>query len=498
MKRFRGIGSVFEQYWYVFLILGALASFALCMLMGLHQPVWFDEEYSIILAKHPVAQLLSLTGVDAHPPLYYLLLKAWGSIFGWSEFALRGLSAGLMAAAVAMTVVCVRRLFSARAALIALPFLVLAPFVLRYGYEIRMYALTSLIAVTATWVLVRATQSKKWMWWLLYGTLVALGMYTLYMSAVVWLAHLAWLILETKPLRLKTLLKQRWVGAFIWSVILFLPYIVTFIKQNMTSVLPGVGSEITLEKLADLLSMLTVYRPDWDTGGKWSIVLFVGVIVGGSILARHWHEFPQKTYRYVRLILCLILVPLGFYTIVGLINPVFFVDRYVAHITLFVMVFVSLVIWVGLEHKEYKWTALYSALLVVALISGVQHLYTTGNFNFDRMKHPMTIDVRAAAACDHSPTVVVADDPYTYIDALYYFGDCDFRFFAQTDVEYQGGYAPLRGSDKRVTEQTTFATQRLVHLYWSDQDATYHPPTDYELVQTQQFGHQMVAIYQHR
>ena len=75
-----------EKYWWVIMIITGAVVFALTMLLARGQSVWFDEGYSILLAKHSVSELLALTAVDAHPPLYYLLLKMWGELFGFSEF----------------------------------------------------------------------------------------------------------------------------------------------------------------------------------------------------------------------------------------------------------------------------------------------------------------------------------------------------------------------------------------------------------------------------
>ena len=42
--------------------------------------LWCDEIYTIVLVHHPVDVLIDKTTVDAHPPTYYLMLKAWNRI----------------------------------------------------------------------------------------------------------------------------------------------------------------------------------------------------------------------------------------------------------------------------------------------------------------------------------------------------------------------------------------------------------------------------------
>jgi hypothetical protein len=51
-----------------------------------------DEAFSWRLTQYPVSKLMERTARDVHPPLHYLLLKVWVSVFGDSPAALRGLS----------------------------------------------------------------------------------------------------------------------------------------------------------------------------------------------------------------------------------------------------------------------------------------------------------------------------------------------------------------------------------------------------------------------
>jgi hypothetical protein len=51
-----------------------------------------DEAFSWRLSRYPVPELMRRTVQDAHPPLYYLALKAWTVVWGTSPVALRSLS----------------------------------------------------------------------------------------------------------------------------------------------------------------------------------------------------------------------------------------------------------------------------------------------------------------------------------------------------------------------------------------------------------------------
>ena len=286
-----------ERYFIVILILGAVLAMLISLSIGLAQSVWFDEAYSIMLAKQQAGELLRLTGLDTHPPLYYLLLKAWAGLFGWSEVALRSLSVLAMGGAVIFAGLLVKRLFGVRAALITLPFVVLAPFLLRYGFEIRMYSLASLIGVAATYVLVSALSAKgrkQWVLYSIYAVLVALGVYTLYYLALLWVAHVVWLLWlwrrEKRPLA-----KAPWLLALAGSVVLFLPWLPTFISQVGNGALAPISQAMTLENILGIISFGFVYQPVWQLTAAVSLLVLFVIITASYVVVRAFKAADKKT-----------------------------------------------------------------------------------------------------------------------------------------------------------------------------------------------------------
>ncbi|MGI9340138.1 MAG: glycosyltransferase family 39 protein, partial [Psychrobacter sp.] len=390
------------------------------MILSIGQPIWFDEGYSVYVARQPIGELLALTAVDAHPPLYYVLLKLWAGLFGWGEFALRSLSGVAVALTVGAVFMTVRRLFSVRIALGVLPFLILAPFFLRYGYEVRMYAVAGLIGALATMTLVYALKAKRATLWVIYAALVALGMYTLYMMAALWFAHAIWLLVRSIR-RKENFRRWKWFFAYILSVILFLPYITTFIHQLVNSALPGIGQQVTLTRVVDMGTMLSVYTPEWKIGGWVSLVLATLSITVVWLLIRLWRVSNRDDRKRLVFLASLALVPVIFYAVTSLPprDPIF-VNRYLAHTVIWIYLLVGIVIalsWKYQKKMKVPTSLLAGITITVLMISGtgVLKLQQTGNLVFERMQKPRTIELRNDITCDSSTTIVAAD-PYTYLD----------------------------------------------------------------------------------
>ena len=54
-----------------------------------YDSIWWDEGYSIWMARMPIQEMLFQTANDTHPPLSYMMLHGWRALTGDEEFALR-------------------------------------------------------------------------------------------------------------------------------------------------------------------------------------------------------------------------------------------------------------------------------------------------------------------------------------------------------------------------------------------------------------------------
>jgi hypothetical protein len=183
-----------------------------------------------------------------------------------------------------------------------------------------------------------------------------------------------------------------------------------------------------------------------------------------------------------------------FYVLVSLLPKPFFIDRYVAHIAIFIYAIIGVIVALGWRYGKRVSAVFFGGLVIILLTMGVMQLQKTGNFNLERMQYPMTAAVRQLIPCN-SDTVIVADDPYTYIDARYYFDGCDLRFNAEQNVDFSGGYAALHDSPLRVTNATQLTAPILFHLHWAGGDAMFTPDSHYHIMSSTTLDKQVVDRY---
>jgi hypothetical protein len=115
------------------------------------QPLWGDEGWSFYLASQSLGQLLNLTALDIHPPLYYIFLKGWLSVMGPGAEEARFLS--VIAGTLLIPVVggLGRRWFNPLAGIMAAAVTAVAPLAIYYSQEVRMYGWVTLLGAMSVY-----------------------------------------------------------------------------------------------------------------------------------------------------------------------------------------------------------------------------------------------------------------------------------------------------------------------------------------------------------
>lgn len=475
-----------KRFWWVVIGVTVVAA-GVCLAIGLQQSVWFDEAYSVMVAKQPVGEILRLSALDTHPPLYYLVLHAWMALFGTGEAAIRSLSVIGYAGTIISAVWIMRRWFGARAAWITLALAVVSPLIMRYGFEVRMYALASFIGVAATGVLFIARERKASKWWVLYAVLVAVGTATLYNLVYVWVTHLIWqIVVDKKEKRLS--LKASWIWSYGLSIALFAPLLPAFYSQLHNGALAAISEPMTLENILGIVTFNTVYQPAWELNAWISLVVIAVLLSLIALVVYGWRQIA-KLRPEAWLLGMYLLVPIILLTLVSLIRPLY-VERYLSHVAIGGVMAVALLaslVWQN-HARVARWAV---GTIIFASVIGVVTLAMTGNFNFQRMQYPNVEAVASQISC--ADGAIVTPDPYTAIELQYYLPSCPIHFYAPWDT-LRGGYAPLNKSPLQSTSQEMSLSEQKIYFVYYDGLGVVFP--GYESVASPSTEPLHVQIYQ--
>lgn len=155
-------------------------------LFSLNQSLWLDEATSTLAAKNFSLHdlIFKFAPGDFHPPLYYLLLKIWISVFGSTEVAVRAMSVLFGVATVYMVYRLGKRLFSEQIGQTAAILATVSPLLVYYSQEARMYSLETFLAIVTVWFFV----TEMWVGFIVATTLL---LYTDYLPVLLILSLLA-------------------------------------------------------------------------------------------------------------------------------------------------------------------------------------------------------------------------------------------------------------------------------------------------------------------
>lgn len=150
----------------------------------LHQNLWFDETYSVALARTDFSELIQYASADVHPLFYYILLKLWSVIAGTSILSLRLFSVVGAQALAILGLTHIRRDFGARTGFWYSFIIYTLAAVVRYAGEIRMYTWLPFFATLTAIYAYRLYQTQKPKDYILFVLMSLCTAYTHYFGLV--------------------------------------------------------------------------------------------------------------------------------------------------------------------------------------------------------------------------------------------------------------------------------------------------------------------------
>jgi len=294
-----------------FLILLIVAT--LVRLPAMFQPLWFDENFSLVLARMPITQLITATAADVHPPLYYLLTWLLYRIPSLPAWAIRipSLLFSLMAIVV-MRRILLNEIAGTVRTWCTLLLMALAPQMIWYASEARMYSLLLLLVLLAY----EAWQDQNWGRLWLYVVLMAYThnwglFYAVALALVAALDKYHWLTTYTFKGWLSNLRKI--IIVFAGAAICWVPWGWVMLHQisdisgqywlvnaSISQALLLLVSQITMTTAMDPLSLAVLFA--WLIVGAWAsryrpamLLMAIAPVGLGLLVSNLWQ--PVMLFR---------------------------------------------------------------------------------------------------------------------------------------------------------------------------------------------------------
>jgi mannosyltransferase len=233
LKNHHSIKYIEENY-LIFLIVLLGAILRIYNLSG--ESVWLDEAVTSQVSELGIWELVQwmINENDNNPPLYYMLMHFWVSVFGDSEFSLRLPSVIIGTGSVLMIYLMGKLVFNRTTALIAALILAVSVFHIEYSQEARSYSLLAFLTLCSFYFFFRTLSGSKALYAVAYVLSSVLLMYSHFYGVFILVAQnifcLTRYFLNRDVFKLSL---GKWIGLQVITGLLFVPGLLIWYKNTV-------------------------------------------------------------------------------------------------------------------------------------------------------------------------------------------------------------------------------------------------------------------------
>lgn len=199
---------------------------------------WMDEGITTGISVHPISQIPGILRYDGNPPLYYMMLHVWMSVFGTSETSTHGLSLLCGILTIPAGGWAGWKLFGARTGVYAAVLFAFNAWLTAYAQETRMYEFMGLLGVLATTGFLLGFVYRRRRYLLLFAGALTVMLYTHTWGTFFFAGSVVSLIPALIASDDRRGLIRDAAFAFIGAGILYLPWVPTLLYQAANTAAP--------------------------------------------------------------------------------------------------------------------------------------------------------------------------------------------------------------------------------------------------------------------
>jgi mannosyltransferase len=408
------------------LVLVAVAAVVLRAVSLAGRPIWYDDAFSMLLARGSLPEIVRGTAADTMPPLYYFLLHAWRSVTA-SVAGARSLNVILSLGVVAAALVLASTLFGRRAGFWAALLTAVSPLQIYQAQEIRMYVILCLALAVYLWGILAAwkgTRGGAMPWLTVIGAGAAamyshnLAVFSLAAPTVYFLAARHWKFLK------KLLMAQAAIGLLAVPWFLNLPGQIAKIQAAFWTPRPG------LLEVVQALLLMHGFLP--LPPAATAALLLVSLLAVGFTLLTIARSGWSKEVAFV--VTVMVVPPAGLFLVSYVMRPVFVPRAFMLS---------GLAYLILAAHAIASARAAPIRLALAGCFLGAAALSLPYQYAFEGFPRS-PFPAAAAYLFDHSESadVVVHDNKLSYFPMHVYAPSLDQRFLADEPGSHNDTLAP--------------------------------------------------------
>jgi len=252
-----------KKHWWLLIV---IAHFTLRFIYLYGYELTFDEKFSVEWSLLSWQELFTSLYYENNPPLHFILLKLWGSLFGSSTLSVRLPSILLSCVALLYVYKISQKVFPALPPFVICLLFSFSRFNLLYSTTARSYELLLCLSILSFYYYLLLLELQKKNTYVLFTIICTLMLYT-HFTAILWLSiffiHYSLVHIKNKKLMVQ------WIICFCIILISYLPYLHIFIYRLSSTVHTGTW----VPPLTYFGQVIDVFW--WIFGGKIKLALIL-------------------------------------------------------------------------------------------------------------------------------------------------------------------------------------------------------------------------------
>jgi len=277
---------------YIVLFLGLILR-----LISINQSLWLDEATTALVAKMPIADFFTkFMPADFHPPLYYLAISLWSTVFGYTEISLR-MPSVIFGVLSIYTVYLVAKELKLKWPIAPALFLATSGLHIYYSQEARMYVMATFLVLLSVLFFLK----KKWFY---FSLVISLLFLTDYLSILIVPALFAYAFLYLRNDLKKMFYSLLPLGL---TVAIWFPTFLNqlsnglSVKENMLGWW-GILGTVSFKNIILIPVKFIIGRVSIDDKTIYMVVVFVLLALYGYIISRAKNKLLWSWF-----VMCLVL-----------------------------------------------------------------------------------------------------------------------------------------------------------------------------------------------
>jgi len=247
---------------YLVLVLGLMLR-----LISLNQSLWLDEATTALVSKMPLTDFFTkFMPADFHPPLYYLVIHVWASVFGTLEIALR-IPSVIFGVLTIYFIYLIAKISKFKWPLVPALFLATSGLHVYYSQEARMYAMATFLVSYLVYLYLKEK-------WFLFSIVLVLIFLTDYVSLLI--LPVLFIYSYSKHVKVKKLFYA--TTPLIIAFLAWLPFLSKQLVAGMSvreSAWWNILGTVTFKNVALIPTKFMIGRVGFDNKALYALIIII-------------------------------------------------------------------------------------------------------------------------------------------------------------------------------------------------------------------------------